>query len=201
MARPSVNPRKQRPGVLFGVCMLFVCAVVLFAVWPRHHVSDSVVQNVNSNTNTALVRAVAAAGSIDDVVPDTALLGLSGAPVSIAAESDRVLTVVALWNTRCADCVTEVVAMNPLVKKYANRVSFIALNRGDASSVAQAEVTDKAIESRVLVDGTGGQAVLTGDAGAPTIYFVRHHAIVGVGFGPLTTDQIERKITQLLEVV
>jgi thiol-disulfide isomerase/thioredoxin len=121
--------------------------------------------------------------------------------VSIAAESDRVLTVVALWNTRCTECITEVVALNPLMKKYANRVSFIALDRGDASSVVQTTVTDKVIESRVLVDATGGQAVLTGDAGAPTIYFIRNHTIVGVGFGPLTTDQIDRKIMQLLEVV
>ncbi len=202
MARPSVNPWKQRPGVLFGVCTLFVCAAVLLAVWPRRHVSDMANQNVNSNSNTnsALLRAASAAASIDDLVPDTALPDLSGTPVSIAAESDRVLTVVALWNTKCADCITEVVALNPLVKKYANRVSFIALNRGDASSVAQVEATDKAIESRVLVDGTGGQAVLTGDAGMPTMYFIRDHAVVGVGFGPLTTDQIERKITQIFEV-
>lgn len=200
MTQPRSNLWTQRPGILFGVCTLFVCVAVLIVVWPRNRVTDVQQQHTDDNVNTALMNAAAAAGNIDDVLPETVLPDISGASLSIAAESDRVLTVVALWNTRCAGCITEVLAMNPLVKKYVNRVSFIALNRGDASSVAQAAATDKAIESRVLVDQTGGQAVLTGDAAIPTLYLVRNRTILGVGIGPLTTDQVELKITQLLAV-
>jgi thiol-disulfide isomerase/thioredoxin len=198
MTQPSSNPWMQKPGILFGVCLLFVCAVVLIVVWPRNRVTDVQQQHSNNNLNIALTNAAAAAGNIDDVLPDTTLPDLSGAPVSIAAESDRVVTVVALWNTRCEACITEVLALQSLVTKYANRVSFIALDRGDTPSVAQTAVTEHAIESRVLVDQSGGQAVLSGDAAISTLYLARNHVIVGVGIGPLTTDQIELKITQLL---
>ncbi len=191
----------QRPGVLFGVCVLFVCIVVVVA-WPRHHrIADTANLNSVSNDNTTtLTNAVSAASSIDDEVPNASLPDLTGNAVSIAAESDHALTVVALWNTRCTSCIAEVVAMNPLVKKYANRITFIALDRGDAPSVAQTAATDKAFASQVLIDETGGQAVITGDAGTPTFYLVRNHTIDGVGIGPLTTDQIETKITQVLAV-
>jgi len=200
MTQPRSNPWTQRPGILFGVCTLFVCAVVLIVAWPRNRVTDLTNRNLNDNTNSALMNAAAAAGNIDDVLPDTTLPDLSGTALSIAAESDRVLTVVALWNTRCEACITETLAMNSLTEKYANRVSFIALDRGDVPSVVQKAVTEHAIESRVLVDQTGGQEVLSGDAAIPTLYLVRNHTIVGVGIGPLTTDQIELKITQLLAV-
>lgn len=194
---PHTSPRRTRPGILFGVCIVFVCIAVLVIVWPKHH--PTVPTNTARSTNTEqLVNAAGAAANIDDAVPVDTLPDVHGTPLSIAQKSDSTLVVVAAWHHACTDCRSEVIALNSLVGKYANRASFYAIASGETASAVAADVAASGITSTVLVAGDGAPEVLRGDDAIPTLYFVSKRTVVGVGIGVLNVTQIETKLTQLL---
>lgn len=144
---------------------------------------------------------------VGQVAPGTAaapgkplvLTGLDGSPTRLADYADGPIWVI-FWKTACDPCEAEEPDVAAAYAAHrADGLAIVAIDAWDSPEVVRDYLADHPVPYPVAVDTTGSFLVTYGLWGAPTHYFVDASGVItGRVFGPVTRDQIEDSLDQIL---
>lgn len=127
--------------------------------------------------------------------PDFALLNLAGQEVSLGDFRGQ-LVLINFWATWCPPCRAELPAIQA---QYQNSDDLVVLgvNFQEKSSDVKPFVEAEGLTFPILLDESGGVALMYRARGLPTSFLVDAEGIVtAVHIGPMTDSQLEDYVTQ-----
>lgn len=129
--------------------------------------------------------------------PAVSIPGLDGAAVDPSRLSEGVV-ILAFWRTDCTDCQPLLDTLETIAPSYPGTVRVLAVDRGEPHEMVSSAAADRWPHLTVLLDPDEAVSRAYGTGSLPATYFLRQGIIVGLGLGPLTSDQLRTRLADLL---
>ncbi len=193
--RPDANRSSRRTTVRIGTAMaVLIIAVVAFGAGTLRSGSDATAMpsdEINGGESTTAPDG--------DPAPSTAVARFDGTDVTFGDYAGTPV-VVNFWASWCPSCVAELsAAIRPSQDRFGDQVAFVGVNLQDDRDTARELVEQTGVAFELLEDPDGTLYTEFGALGMPFTAIISADGIVlDTHNGPLTENQLNDKITELL---